>query len=207
MDDLPRIYYLESVEQLRAVSDDLRIRILEALERQPMTVTQLGERLGLAPAKVHYHVRELERVGLLRLVQTREKGGVLEKYYRAIAQGLSVPAWLLRAVPPDALLTALAGLVQRLSDGVTRALMRKLRSAAESETSADTAMETGELIEISSVTAFMTDAEARRVSQRIHDLLNQYAAPRGVQGEREYTVALTAYVEEADAPGEEPPQP
>lgn len=209
MDDLPKIYYLESVEQLRAVSDNLRIRILEVLERRPMTVTQVGDRLGLAPAKVHYHVRELERVGLVRLVETREKGGVLEKYYRAVAQGLSVPAWLLRTAPPDEIRSSVAGMLQRLSDGITRALTRKLRSAAEVETEAraDTEMETGELIEISSAMAFMTDDEARQVSRRIFDLLNQYGARRDVEGEREYTVTLTAYVEEADTGGGEAPQP
>jgi len=73
-------YEIENIEQLRAIADVLRLRIIDILQKQPMTVTQLGEVLGLAPAKVHYHVRELERVGLLRLVETREKGGILEKY-------------------------------------------------------------------------------------------------------------------------------
>lgn len=33
----------------------------------------------LARSDAHYHVRELERVGLVQLVETREKGGILEK--------------------------------------------------------------------------------------------------------------------------------
>lgn len=207
MDELPKTYYLESVEQLRAVSDNLRIRILEALESQPMTVTQLGERLGLAPAKVHYHVRELERVGLVRLVETREKGGVLEKYYRSIAQGFSVPASLLRTAPPDEVLTAVSGMLQRLSDGILRALARRLRAAAEAETAeqAEREAEEGELIEISSVTAFMTNDEARQVSRQVFDLLNRYGTRRGIAGEHEYTLALTAYVEEASMSGREAP--
>ncbi len=61
-------YEIESIEQLRAIADMLRLRIFEILQQKPMTVTQLGEELGEAPAKVHYHVRELEKLGLLRLV-------------------------------------------------------------------------------------------------------------------------------------------
>ena len=55
-----------------------------------MTVTQLGDILGIAPARVHYHVRELEKVGLLCPVETREKGGILEKYYQPVAKNISV---------------------------------------------------------------------------------------------------------------------
>ncbi len=74
----------------------LRLRIIDLLQGHPMTVTQLGEIMGMAPAKVHYHVRELERVGLLQLVETREKGGILEKYYQPIAKDISVSRNLLR---------------------------------------------------------------------------------------------------------------
>ena len=56
-------YEIETIEQLRAIADMRRARILELLRDQPMTVTQLGELMGEAPAKIHYHVRELERVG------------------------------------------------------------------------------------------------------------------------------------------------
>ena len=77
-----------TLEQLRAIADELRTRIVEALTHRAMTVTQLGEMLGHTPAKIHYHVRELERVKLIRLVATHPKSGILEKYYRAIAKAL-----------------------------------------------------------------------------------------------------------------------
>jgi DNA-binding transcriptional ArsR family regulator len=94
-------YEIETLEQLRAIADVRRLRIVDLLREQPLTVTQLGERMGLAPAKVHYHVRELEKVGLLRLVETREKGGILEKYYQAIAREVCVPDGLLLTAPSD----------------------------------------------------------------------------------------------------------
>src|SRR5947209_5417117 len=95
-------YEIETIEQLRAIADLLRLRIVDVLKEKPMTVTQLGEVLGEAPAKVHYHVRELEKVGLLRLVETREKGGILEKYYQPIARDFSVEKQLLSAPPDEA---------------------------------------------------------------------------------------------------------
>src|SRR5205823_777798 len=77
------------------------LRIVDQLSHKAMTATQIGEALDLPANKVHYHVRELERVGLVRLVETREKGGILEKYYRLVAADLQVPRALLQAVPPD----------------------------------------------------------------------------------------------------------
>ena len=96
-------YEIENIEQLRAIADMLRVRIIDLLLKQPMTVTQIGDELGEAPAKIHYHVRELEKAGLVRLVETREKGGILEKYYQPIAREFSVEKSLLSAPPDEAL--------------------------------------------------------------------------------------------------------
>ena len=63
-EEVPEVYNLETIEQMRAIADPLRQRIMQELLQQPRTVTQVAEVLGIAPAKVHYHVRELERVGL-----------------------------------------------------------------------------------------------------------------------------------------------
>lgn len=103
MNEIPEIYYLENLEQLRAIADRFRCRIVETLAYEAMTAKQLANLLGEPPAKTHYHVRELERVGLVRLVETREKGGILEKYYRAVARRLNVPGTLLQSIPPDEL--------------------------------------------------------------------------------------------------------
>lgn len=127
MDGWPEDYKLESVEQLRAAADDLRQRILEELVKRPLTVTQLGEVMKLSPAKVHYHVRELERVGLVKLVETREKSGILEKYYRSVARRFSVPRELLQRSSPEDPVAALQAMMDSSSEAFTRALLRATR--------------------------------------------------------------------------------
>src|SRR5690242_7939413 len=119
-------YEIENIEQLRAIADMLRLRIFEVLQQRPMTVTQLGEELGEAPAKMHYHVRELEKVGLLRLVETREKGGILEKYYQPIAREISVEKSLLFA-PPDEALAMVGALLNQMKDGFQGAFREALK--------------------------------------------------------------------------------
>ena len=184
MEDIPDNYDLESVEQLRAISDELRIRILDTLAYQQMTVTQLGERFGLAPARVHYHVRELEKVGLVKLVETRENRGILEKYYRSVAKGTSVPDSLLRSIPVDDSVAAMREFMRIVTGGMVRAFQRGLASGKiEQEISA-----------LAETTVYLTGDEAKQVTLQIYDLLKPYIQPRGVEGERECAAVNLLYV-------------
>lgn len=184
MEDIPDNYDLESVEQLRAISDELRIRILDTLAYQRMTVTQLGERFGLAPARVHYHVRELERVGLVELVETRENRGILEKYYRSVAKGTSVPDSLLRSIPVDDSIAAMREFMRIITGGMVRAFQRGLASGKiEQEISA-----------LAETTVYLTGDEAKQVTLQVYDLLKPYTQPRGVEGERECAAVNLLYV-------------
>lgn len=87
--DLPPEKVLTEPIQFKAVADPFRIQILELLTRQPLTAKQVADILGEVPARVHYHIKVLEKAGIVQLVETREKGGVMEKYYRAVADNFS----------------------------------------------------------------------------------------------------------------------
>jgi DNA-binding transcriptional ArsR family regulator len=71
--------------QIRALADPLRLRILGALVHQPRTTKQVADLLGEKPTKLYHHVEALERVGLVRLMETRPNRGTVEKYYQAVA--------------------------------------------------------------------------------------------------------------------------
>ena len=84
-------YIVKSYDQAKVLANKLRMRITHLFEdAKPRTATHIADELGMQTAKVHYHVRELMRVGLLNLVETREKGGVLEKYYLPIAREIRI---------------------------------------------------------------------------------------------------------------------
>ena len=81
---------LSSIEQLKAIADPLRQRLLEQFHRQPATTKQVAERLGLKPTRLYHHVAKLEKAGLIRLVETRPVRGTTEKYYSAVAGKLEI---------------------------------------------------------------------------------------------------------------------
>lgn len=176
-------YDIETLEQLRAIADVLRIHILDLLNQRPMTVTQLGERMGLAPAKVHYHVRELERVGLVELVETREKGGILEKYYQPIAYEIGVNKALLSA-PVDEAEAALRELLDQISSGYLRAFRRL---AEQKESPVASGMTTG----VSHI--YVTQEDLRKLIHQFYEMLKPFEEQRGVAGEKEITLSMLTY--------------
>lgn len=80
---------ISTVEQIQALGHPVRQHVLRLLTREPMTNKQMATRIGIPPGKLHFHVRELERAGLIELVEERPKGGVIEKYYRAVAHNFT----------------------------------------------------------------------------------------------------------------------
>ncbi|MEC3953965.1 helix-turn-helix domain-containing protein [Nocardia sp. CDC153] len=80
--------------------DPIRSRILAALA-EPGSAAMLAVRLGLPRQKVNYHLRELERFGLVELDSERRKGNVTERVYRACAASYVISPSTLGAVSPD----------------------------------------------------------------------------------------------------------
>lgn len=79
-------FILNTPEQLQALAHPTRHRILHYLVEHTATNQQIAIALGDPPARVHFHLRELWSAGLVLLVEERAKSGILEKYYRAVAQ-------------------------------------------------------------------------------------------------------------------------
>ncbi|MCP2343283.1 ArsR/SmtB family transcription factor [Actinomadura rupiterrae] len=90
-DDLPETLHVTTEEQLRAVSNLTRHRIMAALRFEPATITQIAQRVGLAKGSSSYHVRLLERAGLVKVVRTRKVRGVTERYYAMAARSVVLP--------------------------------------------------------------------------------------------------------------------
>jgi hypothetical protein len=61
----------------------LRVRILAILEERTASPVQLADVLDASLGVVSYHVRTLERFGLIKLVRTNPVRGAVEHHYRA----------------------------------------------------------------------------------------------------------------------------
>lgn len=185
MEEIAETFDIVTVEQLRAMADPLRIRIYDVLVNKPMTATQVGDELDEPAPKAHYHVRELERVGLVRLVETRERSGILEKYYRAIARNLRVPATFFQQASPDEVAEAVNGMFNSIVVGFKTAMSRLIENKVANFDAS--------MLTFSNDVAWMTEDEFRSALQSLQATLKPYLERRGVVGEHEINMTIISY--------------
>jgi len=153
---------IEDPAAAEAALDPARARLLAELA-EPRSATMLAAAAGLPRQKVNYHLRSLERHGLVELVEERRKGNVTERMLRATAASFVISPAALAAVAPDParapdrlsatwLLALAAQLVRDVGDliaGSARAQRRLATFAMDGEvrfaSAADRAAFTGEL--------------------------------------------------------------
>jgi DNA-binding transcriptional ArsR family regulator len=80
---MPNIQTLDDPRYIKALSHPLRVRILAILEERTASPNQLAEALDASLGVVAYHVRTLERLGLVKLVRTNQVRGAIEHHYKA----------------------------------------------------------------------------------------------------------------------------
>jgi DNA-binding transcriptional ArsR family regulator len=73
-------------EQLRAIADDLRTRIIALIRDRAHSIQELSQVLELPKGTVGHHVKVLEQAGLIHVVRTRQVRAVTEKFYGRTAR-------------------------------------------------------------------------------------------------------------------------
>ena len=116
---------LDRPEQLKALGHPLRLKVLQALgqSEKPLTNRELAAKLAVDPGHLHFHVRMLQRAGLIELAETAGR----EKPYRAVAKHLKVGSEIRATGAASELQAAQLREMQRGFD--THAAMGEFRSA------------------------------------------------------------------------------
>ncbi len=87
-----KVVVLSTDIQIKAYVHPTRIAILSMLAARKRTVSSVAKELGVHPANITHHVKLLQKVGLIKLVEKRDIGKNIEKYYRSIALNFVVSA-------------------------------------------------------------------------------------------------------------------
>ncbi len=99
--DIQDLLVLHTLDEIRVLSEPLRVQILEALTGDPLTIKQVAERLGEKPTKLYHHFELMETTGLIRKVKTQKKRGTIETYYQATAKDFTLAPDLFTASSPS----------------------------------------------------------------------------------------------------------
>ena len=113
------IIHIDDPRYVKAMSHPLRVRILALLDERTASPVELAGWLDATLGTVAYHVRTLERIGLIELVRETRVRGAVEHHYRAKERPtVSDEAWA--AAPPIAKQAAVSASLETI-DAYARA--------------------------------------------------------------------------------------
>src|SRR3954447_20789135 len=94
---------IDDPRYVKAMRHPLRVRILAMLDERTASTVELGGWLGASLGTVAYHVRTLERMGLVELVHETRVRGAVEHHYNSVERPrVSDDAWAAASAPPTA---------------------------------------------------------------------------------------------------------
>lgn len=181
---------LEDAHQVRALAHPLRAEMLQALHR-PDTAAGVARAFGRSRQSINYHLKELERVGLVRRTGERRKGSFIEQLYQATARRFVVssrfaadPERLASVFRDQVSLAQLSDLGERLQRDAAALVERAAREGDEIPSA--TVEAEVRFPDEAARTAFMSE-----YVDTLKSLLAKYGEGRGSR----YRVALATYPE------------
>jgi DNA-binding transcriptional ArsR family regulator len=149
--EAPEVLVVRKPEQLRAVADDVRAKIVALLRHNARSTQELAEVLEMPKGTVGHHLKVLEGAGLIRVVRTRKVRAMTEKFY-----GRSARLFLYEA---DDAPETVPGLCASM-----------LRNAADEVSHAPGGVNFGH------VRSRLSKSDARRLANRLDKLIDDFRA-------------------------------
>lgn len=153
--DAPAVLEVSRPEQLRALADELRNRIIGLLRERARSTQQLAQELDIPKGTVGHHLKVLEKAGLIRVVRTRQVRAVTEKFY-----GRTARLFLFQVDDPES--------ERALGATLLRQAAREIEEAPN--------------VVFGHPTARLLPADQERLERRLHRLMDDFVAadnPRG----------------------------
>jgi DNA-binding transcriptional ArsR family regulator len=185
-----KLFQIKDLETLRAISDPLRMQIVELLTGQNLTVKQVGDKLGLAPSKLYYHFSTLEKLGLIEVAETRTVANIVEKVYSASAGGLDIDPAIFRFSKEgdnEPFTTAIASMMDATREDIIRSLQARQFQLQQG------APEKSRRFLINRVISRIPEARVQEFQERLVKLLQEFERENdaSARGSRHQPYALT----------------
>jgi DNA-binding transcriptional ArsR family regulator len=187
-----------------AALHETRRTLLVALV-EPQSAAGLGRQLGLPRQRLNYHLRELERCGLIALVEERRKGNCTERILQATARSFVISPTALGTLgpTPDAATDRFSAsyVVALAARAIHEVGALETRARAENKRLATLALDA----EIRFATADARAAFADELSECVARLVAKYHDDHSPAGRRHRLTALVHPLAEAPATTDAPP--
>jgi len=93
-------HVIHSLDTLKVYFDPVRTQIMQEVSNTPRTVQQIAEALDVPFTRLYYHIKMMEKHGLIRMVDVKQMPGAIEeKYYQVSARMFVIERSLLTFDP------------------------------------------------------------------------------------------------------------
>lgn len=125
---------LKTLEDIRIYSDPYRLQILDTFKQlnHPATMKEVADTMGEVPAKVYYHAKKLESIGLLQLADTKVINGITAKYYKPFDGAIHIKQSYFDDSLKQVALTETEKLLSNLYDESKKRFLKSSRSESSS---------------------------------------------------------------------------
>lgn len=170
---------LKTPEEIKIYSDPYRLKIFGYFQTMahPATVKEIADMMEEVPAKVYYHVKKLESIGLLKLVETREIKGIIAKYYEAFSGDINIGIKEMDPSLKKVSLNATQTLINNFYDMNKQNFLKNM--GLDGEESRKGTLRATEL--------YMTQEEVESLQSELFQLLDRYQNKRTEPGIGTYT--------------------
>jgi len=180
---------LDDASTARVALSPLRRELLGLL-RTPTSAAGLAEALAMPRQKIGYHLRLLEKAGLIAAVETRRRRGFTETLFEARSDALLIDPMILAPPDPEAVDKQdrfAAGHLVRTAAGIVRDVSRMREAAADEGSRLLT-------FTVEADVAFARPADIGAFAARLSDALATIAADFAPAGEgRSYRVTIAGH--------------
>ncbi len=184
---------LDDPRQVQALAQPLRAQVLDAL-REPDSAAGVARTIGGSRQNVNYHMKELERVGLVRHAGERRKGNFIAQLYESTAKRFIVSprfAWdperLAATLRDQVSLSHLANLGERLQQHAAALIDRAAFDGEEIPS-----------VSVEAEISFKNEASRSAFMQEYVAILRPLLKKYGARTGENYRVAMAVYPDPED---------
>lgn len=189
MNDSDGVMEIDDIGVLEILNNSTRLKILSNLE-EPSSVKAVAEAMGVPATRLYYHINLLEDAELIRVVETRKVGAMIERLYQTVADTFR----------PGQALFENNGDLERLArvtsdivlDGARldaeRGLLRHFEAMAEGKKRSELHPGT-----VSRSVRSMSAATAADFLKRLEDLIDEWSSSDSGEDAEEFSLSIVMF--------------
>ncbi|MDU7963258.1 MAG: transcriptional regulator [Clostridium perfringens] len=122
---------------------------------------------GEVPAKVHYHIKKLEKAGILELVKTKEIKGIIAKYYYLTAESFNIEGNQIKKEAKQVYKSQILNILSEYYDSSKEQTMKRISEKVDTGNAEDS-------IGFNYKNIYLNEEEFKEVNRQMRELVKKY---------------------------------